>query len=340
MSARWGTARTIGLSIIAALVVGALMVLLAGANPIAAYQSIVSGSLTGAGLIATLELAMPIVGCALAVAIPLRAGVINLGGEGQIVAGGLAGVLVAQAIPDAPAPIAILTMLLAAGAAGALIGAIPAILDNRLGVPLLFSSLLLSYPIVAVVSYVVRFPLLDGGTGLPQTKVTAEGFHMPDIAGITGGVLLILVIGLVLWFVDAKTPYGFEVRMTGHNRMLTDYIGVRTGALAIRTMSIGGAIAGISGALLVAKFPYRLIDGMLITPQYVWTGLLAAMLARAHPLGAVVAGTFFAALQIGGAEMERDLFVPRELGSIIQAVLILALAIGLALRARKKQKVA
>ncbi|MET0135885.1 MAG: ABC transporter permease, partial [Kibdelosporangium sp.] len=96
--------------------------------------------------------------------------------------------------------------------------------------------------------------------------------------------------------------------------------------LTVGLLACSGATAGLVGAIAALGFPYRFIDGALITPQYTWIGLLAALLARAHPVGTLVAAVFFAALTSGGFAMERATQVPRELTAILQAVLILLLA--------------
>jgi simple sugar transport system permease protein len=324
-------------AVVAALLVGAVVLVGTGANPLQAYGAVVTGAFGPRDWRNTVEMAVPVIGMALAVAVPLRAGVVNLGGEGQIVAGGITSVVVAQAVP-LPAGLAPVVGLAAGAVAGGVVAAVPAVLENRLGVPLLISSLLLSYPVVGVASYLVRFPLRDPATGLPQTHRLPDGARLPDVGGVTVSALVVLVLVALVVAVDRATPAGFEVRMTGLNRRFTTYAGLDVPRLVTRVMVGGGAIAGLVGAMLVASFPYRYLDGALTVPGYTWTGLLAALLARARPLGAAVAGLFFAALEIGGFGMERTTDVPRELSSVLQAVVIVLLAAGLALAARRGRR--
>ena len=322
------------LSILGALLLGSVMLLGAGGNPIQAYAAMVDGAFGSTQWRNTLIVAVPVVGMALAVAVPLRAGVVNLGGEGQIVLGGITAAVVAATV-DLPMPLSLVAALGAGALAGGLLGTIPAVLENRLGVPLLVSSLLLSYPVVALASYLVRFPLRDPGTGLPQSRVFEEAYRMPVLFGIgLSAVVLAVVIALVVQ-VDWRTPFGYEVRLTGHNRRFTEYAGVDVSRMVTRLMFTGGGIAGLIGAMVVTSVPYRYIDGALVVPGYTWTGLLAALLARANPLGAVAAGVFFAALQVGGFGMERETEVPRELSSILQATVIVILAATVAATARR-----
>jgi ABC-type uncharacterized transport system permease subunit len=325
------------LSILGALLIGSVMLLGAGGNPIHAYAAMIEGAFGRTQWRNTLIVAVPVVGMALAVAVPLRAGVVNLGGEGQIVIGGITAAVVAAGV-DLPMPLSLVVALGAGAVAGGVVGAIPAVLENRLGVPLLVSSLLLSYPVVAFASYLVRFPLRDPGTGLPQSRVFDEAYRMPVFSGVgLSAVLLVVVIALVVQ-VDARTPFGYEVRLTGYNRRFTEYAGVDVPRMVTRLMFTGGGVAGLIGAMVVTSVPYRYIDGALIVPAYTWTGLLAALLARANPLGTVSAGIFFAALQVGGFGMERETEVPRELSSILQATVIVILAAAVAATARRSRK--
>lgn len=322
------------LSVLGALLIGAVMLLGAGGNPIEAYAAMVEGAFGPTQWRNTLIVAVPVVGMALAVAVPLRAGVVNLGGEGQIVVGGITAAVVAAAV-ELPMPLSLVVALGAGALAGGLLGTIPAVLENRLGVPLLVSSLLLSYPVLALASYLVRFPLRDPGTGLPQSRVFDEAFRMPVFWGIGLSAFLLAVVIFLVVQTDSRTPFGYEVRLTGHNRRFTEYAGVDVPRMVTRLMFTGGGIAGLIGAMVVTSVPYRFIDGALVVPAYTWTGLLAALLARANPLGAVTAGVFFAALQVGGFGMERETEVPRELSSILQATVIVILAATVAATARR-----
>ena len=325
------------LSVVGALLLGSIMLIGAGGNPVEAYAAMVEGAFGPTQWRNTLIVAVPVVGMALAVAVPLRAGVVNLGGEGQIVLGGITAAVVAASV-DLPMPLSLVVALAAGALAGGVLGTIPAVLENRLGVPLLVSSLLISYPVVALASYLVRFPLRDPGTGLPQSRVFGEAYRMPVFAGIGLSAVILVVVILLVVQVDSRTPFGYEVRLTGHNRRFTEYAGVDVPRMVTRLMFTGGAIGGLIGAMVVASVPYRYIDGALVVPAYTWTGLLAALLARAHPLGTVAAGVFFAALQVGGFGMERETEVPRELSSILQATVIVILAATVAATSRRTKK--
>ncbi|MFC9252481.1 ABC transporter permease [Amycolatopsis thailandensis] len=317
--------RLVAVPVAAALVLGAILLLANGTDPLAAYGAIVSGAFGPDGIGDTLAYAVPVAGMATALAIPLRAGMVNLGGEGQLVLGAISALAVGLYVPG-PGPVKVIVALLAGAVAGAAYAALAAVCENRLGVPLLISTLLLSYPAMSLAGYLVRFPLKDAGSSLPQSPQLAEGARLPEIDGVTTGIFLVVAVIAVYAVLDARTPAGFETKVTGWAPRFAAYAGIDRPKLTLRLLAASGGTAGLVGAIAVLGFPYRFIDGALITPQYTWIGLLAALLAGASPLGTLLAAVFFAALTSGGFAMERATQVPRELTAVLQAVLIIFLA--------------
>ncbi|AGM05274.1 ABC transporter permease [Amycolatopsis keratiniphila] len=317
--------RLIAVPVAAALVLGAILLLATGTDPLAAYGAIVSGAFGPDGIGDTLAYAVPVAGMATALAIPLRAGMVNLGGEGQLVLGAISALAVGLYVPG-PGPVKVILALLAGIAAGAAYAALAAVCENRLGVPLLISTLLLSYPAMSFAGYLVRFPMKDAGSSLPQSPQLTEGARLPEIDGVTTGIFLVVAVIAVYTVIDARTPAGFETKVTGWAPRFAAYAGIDRPKLTLRLLAASGGTAGLVGAIAVLGFPYRFIDGALITPQYTWIGLLAALLAGASPLGTLLAAVFFAALTSGGFAMERATQVPRELTAVLQAVLIIFLA--------------
>ncbi|MEI5521582.1 ABC transporter permease [Streptomyces brasiliscabiei] len=317
----------VAFSVVAGVVVGALFLLGTGADPLTAYGAVLTGSLGADGIGSTLTTGTSVLGMALALAIPLRAGLINLGGDGQLVLGGVTAAVTGLYSP-LPAPLTVVLALLAGMAAGAGYAALAALCENRLGVPLLVSSLLLSYPAVSLASWLARYPLKEPGSSLPQTRRLPEGVALPAFGAstVTVGLLLVLLAAAAYWFTDRRTALGYEIRMTGLNPRFTAYAGVERAGLTLRLTAVSGALAGLVGAIGVLSFPYRFLDGSLTAPGYTWTGLTAALLAAAAPLGTLLASFFFAVLQVGGLSMERTTEVPRELTQVLQAVVIVFLA--------------
>jgi ABC-type uncharacterized transport system permease subunit len=314
------------IAILFAAIVGGVLVFASGANPLDAYVQIFLGALAFDNWPNTLNWATPLVGMTLVAAIPLRGGMINLGGDGQLVIGALVAAIIPVYLPG-PGPLVAIVAVIAAGIAAGLYAALAAWGEVRHGVPMLISSLLLSYPAVGVASYIVRFPLRDTTTGLPQTALVPAGARLMSLSGpLNVGLLIIAAIALLVLFVDRRTVAGYELRMRGINRRFAGYGGVRLDAQAMRVMFVSGAIAGLVGAIIVLGSQFRFIDDALLTPSYTWSGLMAALLANGEPAGAIVAGLFFAALQTGGFAMQREIAVPRVLTMVLQSIVILFLA--------------
>jgi simple sugar transport system permease protein len=314
-------------AIVFAILIGGALVAVSGANPLRAYYEILVGSLGWGALPDTLNWATAVVGMALAASLPLRGGMINLGGDGQMVIGGLTAAAVALYLP-APAPLAAIAALLAAALAAGLYAALAAWGETRHGIPMLISSLLLTYPAVGICSYIARFPLRDTTTGLPQTRMIPEDARLLTLIGpLNIGMLLIVAIAAAVIVIDRRAIVGYELRLRGVNKRFAGYGGVRLDAQATRVMFASGAIAGIVGAIIVLGSEFRFIDGALLIPAYTYSGLLAALLAGGEPVGAIIAGLFFAALQTGGFAMQRETSIPRVLTRVLESIVILFLAV-------------
>ncbi len=311
------------LAVGAAVLVGGAFVLATGHNPLLAYGAMLTGD-----LFATLSRAAPIVGMGVATAIAFRAGFFNLGGEGQLVLGGLAAATVALALPEG----GLFTVVLSIGAAavvGGLWAASAAFFEFRFRVPLLVSTLLLNYPARLLASYLVNHQLRDVDSGLPQTERIADGVQLARWGGsgrLHAGILLVLIVVLVVAFAIARTRAGYRLRMTGLNRRFAQAGGVDLRRLGTSVMFTSGAVAGLVGAVQVLGVHHRFIDNSLTQPLWAWTGLMVALLSGSRPLGVLLAGLFFAAVQTGGFAMERVTEVPRELSRVLQALIILFVA--------------
>jgi ABC-type uncharacterized transport system permease subunit len=306
------------LAILTGALIGALLILLSGHNPAAAYWAILVGALAPQNLPDTLNWAAPLVGMTLVAAAPRR---------GQLAIGGLVAALVPLYLP-APGPVAAIAAILAAMLASGLYASLAAWGETRFGIPLLISSLLLSYPAVGLASYVVGFPLRDTTTGLAETALVPASSRLPAIVGpLNIGLILIAIAAALVVFADRRTVGGYELRMCGLNPRFAAYGGVALNSQTLRIMFASGAIAGLVGATIVLGSQYRFQDGALITPGYTWSGLMAALLAGGEPLGAIGAGVFFAILQTGGFAMQRETAIPRVLTMALQAIIILFLAI-------------
>ena len=345
VGARWSALRhrfqTPLLAVMGGLVIGGLIMWLAGYDPIEAYSAMLNGAFAGRrliNLVSMLNRAGPIVGMGLAAAIAFRAGFFNIGGEGQLVLGSVIAALVTLYLPLPDALRIPFVFIAAAGVAGGYAW-LAAYFQFRFQVPLLISTLLLNYPARFLASYLVSYPFRDIPSGMNQSELIPEAARLPKLIAGTQlhlGVIIIFALVLLAVFVLYRTVAGYEVRMLGLNARFAQYGGISLRATGYRVMFLSGALAGVVGAIEVLAIHYRYVDGMLVTPLYAWTGIMAALLANTNPIGVLVAGLFFSAVQTGGAGMERGAEVPRELARVIQAIIIMLVAASAGFRTSRE----
>ena len=233
-------------SLVFAFALGWVIVYLTGSDPLFAYREMFDGAVTGSGLRNTLGRAVPIIGMALAVSVAFRAGVINLGGEGQMVVGGLAGSLVAIYTPG-PGELVIPLAMLVGGVAGAAWAMLPAFGQTRLRLPILITSLLLNYVVRSTTGYLVRFRFLDDTvtlTSTPQVPETARIPKMPLFGGVSLSFVLVILLVLVAWIVYGRTVSGYKTQMAGLNGRFARYGGIQVEHQTVGVMVVAGAIGG------------------------------------------------------------------------------------------------
>jgi general nucleoside transport system permease protein len=309
--------------------VGAVVMLAAGVDPLRGYDAMVRGALSVSNIDFAVAGFTAILAMSLAFAIPARMGEYNLGGDGQLVAGGIAAAAVALYLPG-PAALLLPVCVVAGALAGGALASVSAPLSTRAGVPVIISTLLLSTPAVALASYLVRFPLAEEGSPVPQTPRLPDEAHLPAFPGMSytnAGLVLVLAVLLVAVYVDARTPVGYEIRVAGANRGFAAYGGLSVPRLTLGTLAAAGAVAGLAGAVIVMSQPFRFIDDALTAPGYTFAGVAAALLAGSRPALLPFTAALFTILSVGAAGMERDVDVPRQLGQVLQAVVILVLAL-------------
>nr|WP_321983976.1 ABC transporter permease [uncultured Lichenicoccus sp.] len=324
------------LAVLAGFIVSGLIATTAGVSPFEALGALLAGAFDGPQMAETINRAAPLIGMALSAALPFRGGMINLGGDGQLVLGGFAATLVALYLP-APDAVRLPAALCGGMLVGGLYGVLAVLGELLAGIPVLVSSWLLTYPAKGLCSYLVHGSLHDPADALAATHRIPRGVRLTHlVAGtpITAGVLLVAIAATLIVFVDRRTSVGYELRMRGSNLQFARYGGVATRRQSVLVMAASGALAGLVGAILVLGGQYRFTDGALLAPQYTWSGTLAALLAGGEPIAAIAAGLFFAALQTGGFAMERTLGIPRVLTMVLEAVIILFLSMGGGLRRR------
>jgi simple sugar transport system permease protein len=308
------------------------LALLAGASPVDALRALVLGSAgSRAALGETLLRSTGIVLTASGACLALRAGVLNIGLEGQFLAGAAAAAAVGAALAGVP-PLARAAILLASALAGALWVLPAALLAAKRNVPEVLSTILLNLVAATAVSGLVRGALRDPAADYPQSRALPDAVRLsPLFAGgrATAAVLAALLAAALLAGLIARTPMGLQLRAVGLAPAAARAIGLAEGRLRFFAFAGSGALAGLAGGLEVLGVTGRLYDPY--APGVGYAGLAAALLGRMQPLASAGAGLFFAALGAGSSAMQRETGVPAALAALVPGVLVLAV---LAARAR------
>ncbi|GEO15094.1 ABC transporter permease [Microvirga aerophila] len=322
-------------AVLAALILGAFLVQLAGGRPVAAYSALFEGAFADYyGISSTLVRMSPLLLASLAVIIPLRAGLFNIGAEGQIYIGALLSTLVALYLPEVlPSWIHVIACIGAGALGGALWGLIPAALKAYRGTNEIITSLLLSYVAVYTVGAVLHAWLMEPGAPYPYSREIPDALVLPTFLSETEahiGVLIAVAAALVIAVIFRQTTLGLSIQTVGHNPHAAVYAGLDVKRLTLSSFALGGAMAGLAGAFEVLGLKYRLFDHF--SPGYGMQGIIVAFLAALSPLGSIVAAFFLAGLQVGAGAMQRTTGIDTTMVEALQGMIVLFVAIGLAFR--------
>lgn len=318
---------TLGPSLLGALIaflIGAVLIQLAGSDPLVAYTAMVRGAFGGSRqLTETILKATPMLLVALGLTVAFKARVWNIGAEGQYFMGALLGSVIALNFPTLPAIILIPAMLLAGIIGGALWGLIPALLRTKRGMSEIISTLMLNYVAILIVEYVSRAPLRDPNGFLPETAQFVDSARLPGLFGsrIHIGVLIALALVPVVQMLIWRTPIGFRLRAIGSRASVARFAGIDVEAGIIFVLLFSGALAGLAGIMEVSYLHSRLKSA--ISGGYGFSGILVALLGRLHPVGVLFAAIFFSALSIGANTMHTLTGLPATLADAIQALVVL-----------------
>jgi ABC-type uncharacterized transport system permease subunit len=311
-------------TVLAALTVGGGALLALGVDPIAAYTTMFVGTLTTSfGLTETLVKAVPLVLTGLAVYLPLRAGLWNIGAEGQLYVGAVVGTYLGLELA-APMVVRIPVMLLGAAAGAALWGAIPGYLRARYDVNEIIVTLMFTFIGVRLASYLVHGPMRGGQGNFPVSATLPDAAQLPALVGSAHvGVLLALGCVAAIALLVRRTRFGYEVTFVGSNADAAEQAGISTFHVYVLVLALGGALAGLAGAVEIAGVQGRLRPEF--SPGYGFTAIPIALLGRNGASRVALAAVFFALLFVGGSSMELAFGVPSAIVDIIQALVILFL---------------
>jgi general nucleoside transport system permease protein len=330
------------LSVFTAIVVGSILILLNGRDPISAFEGLFEGALLEArGLRATLVNMTPLILSGLAVAFAFKSGLFNIGVQGQLIVGSVAAAWVGYAVSLPPLLHVTLAMLVA-GLAGALWGAIPGALKAYAAAHEVITTIMLNAIAIQLAGWLISTGSADGTIkpgplalasppgGIPQTPTIAESAHLPVIFSFPprifmhAGIFVAIIGTIVAMFILYRTTFGFELRMVGHNPDAADYAGVNVKRTTILTMFIAGCFGGLAGGVQTLGVNFKYVGNQSLGLGF--DGLTVAFLAGNNPLGINFSAFLFGAMEAGAREMFTRSFVEQELIQVIQALILMFVA--------------
>ncbi|HEV7771906.1 MAG TPA: ABC transporter permease [Conexibacter sp.] len=316
------------------------LVALAGVSPLDAYRSIWSGGLgSTSALGTTLVMLLPLLFAALAFAVPFRAGLYNIGVEGQLYLGALSSAVVGLKL-HAPTYVVLPVAVLAGMAAGMAWAVIPALLKVTRGVNEIVSSLFLNYVAIYFTNWLLAGPLEAPNIGVAQTSIIPDAAHFPVLVAdtkITYALLLALVV-VVLVQALFRTPFGFDLRIMGASGKVADYLGIRSGRATIVAFAISGAIGGLAGVCEVLGNQFFLSQDF--SPGWGYTGIAVAVLGGGVAWGIALAAAFFGVIGAGALQMQFVNQLSPSFALVVQAVAVIVVLLFLEWRSRGARRAA
>ena len=293
--------------------------------PVTAYSALIEGSVgSWNAIVSTLTQATPLILAGLSVALGFKAGLFNIGAQGQFLMGALGAVTVGVMMADQPPILAITLATIAGMAFGAFWGFIPGILKAVSGAHEVVTTIMLNYIAISVLAWAVSGPLKVPGSPSPITFDVGNAAY-PIVIGDAGhiGILLALLMTVVVWFLLYRTTLGFETRTVGANPDAARYAGMRPRTIIVLTMSLCGLLAGLAGAGVVLGVTHTMTSSFGTTVGF--DAIAVALLARSNPFGIIFSGLLFGAMRAGATLMQIDAGIPPELIDVIQATILLFL---------------
>lgn len=330
------------IALVIALLIGALIMLTTSVELPTIAQSFIAlakgsvGSL--AALSETLTAAVPLVLAGLGIGLAFRAGLFNIGAEGQIIVGGLASVIVAFSLTGLPLYLHLPLALLAGMIVGGLYGGFAGLLRAGTGAHEVISTIMLNLIAIRLLDWLLRQPFIQKpGRSDPISRNILETAELPRLLSFidanlrlhAGLFVMLAAVGLVWWLLF-RSRLGFALRMTGENPDAARYAGVRSGLSVVIAMTLAAGLAGLAGACQITGVLGRASPGF--SAGIGFDAIAVALLGRSHPLGILLAGLLFGALEAGGRQMQVDAGVSIDLISIIQALIIVFVAAPLLIR--------
>jgi simple sugar transport system permease protein len=319
---------SLGLAILAALLIGALIMVFNGQNPLIGYSSLIAGAFGSKYKVATtFAKTVPLILTGLATAISFKSGIFNIGGEGQLYLGAFAAAYVGFTFTNLPVVVAVLLAILASSIVGAVYAFIPAVLKVKYKVDEVITTIMLNSVAILFTNYLVNYPFAADQGKMGGTNMIDAAYKFPKLVRLSKlntSIFYTALIALALYYLIQKTSFGYNFKMVGENGIFAKYAGINNSRYMIVAMLISGALCGIAGAFEVYGSHYRFLQN--ISPGYAFDGMLVALIVRNNPVGIIFMSIFFAALKTGSTSMEVATGIPSEMVLVIQSIIILFIA--------------
>ncbi|MCR9238437.1 MAG: ABC transporter permease [Alphaproteobacteria bacterium] len=330
-------------AVVAALILGAFTMLATNVELATigqSYIALLKGSVGSLNAISeTLTAAAPLILAGLGLALGFRAGLFNIGAEGQILMGGIAAVITGFSLPGLPFVLLLPLCLLSGALVGALYAGIAGWLRAATGAHEVISTIMLNLISYRLLDYLLRQPFIQReGRADPISKSVPDNAELPRLLDwldpnlrVHAGIFLALAAVLVVYWILYRSKIGFEFRASGASPDAARFAGMRSGLIIVAAMATAGALAGLAGANQVLGVLDRATPGF--SAGIGFDAIAVALLGRSHPFGVLLAGLLFGALEAGGRQMQVDAGVSIDLIGIIQALIIVFIAAPLLVRA-------
>jgi ABC-type uncharacterized transport system permease subunit len=321
------TARDLLVALLVVFGVGSIAMLLAHASPIDGFSALFNGALGNPSEIAeTLVQTTALLFPALGIALAFRAGLFNIGAEGQLVLGGLTAGILGAVIP-LPGIVVIPIALIAGACVGGLWGGLAGFLRARFGANEVIATLMLNVIAALLATYLVGGPLKQPGAGASETPLLPQQAWLPAIlpdTRLTISFIIAIVLAIALRYVFTRTVFGYELRAAGEAPEAARRAGIDLSRTALTAMALSGAMAGLGGATIVMGVLHRFNTGL--SPGYGFVAIAVALVGNLDPLFIIIAAFAFGILQSGAIAMQAEAQVPRDVVGIIEGLVIIALA--------------
>jgi len=317
-----------------ALLVGTLMIAILGINPMVAYRALLQGAFGSLNAIAdTVVKATPLLFVGLGICIAFRAGVLNIGGEGQLVVGALSSTIVCLTFPNLTGWILVIAALVLGLLCGAIWAGIAGFLKAYFNVNEILSTIMLNYIAAYGMNYLLRGPIMDPlqvklGSFIPQTARLPQAVDLPRLipTRLHFGTLIAVVFAILVYILLWKTTIGFRIRMIGQNIQASRASGINVQKYMVLAFVLSGALVGLGGAIEVVGVHHRIFtDGSVsgFTGSAGFNGIVAALFGQLHPIGTIPASLLLGALLTGANKMQRVVQIPSALIGALNGLIVL-----------------